>query len=162
MAVDRDALEALVPRLRRYARGLAGGRQAADDLVQDALVLALSRERQFRGGSLSGWVFAILTNVARSRFRSEMRAPASVDYAELADAGADMAARIGILAGLAALPAEQREPLLLTAIEGFTYAETAGILSVPVGTVMSRIARARDALAERLGGSPVVPIRRVK
>src|SRR5690606_30106785 len=121
----------------------------ADDLVQDCLLRAIDREAQFRGENLSGWVFAILTNVGRSRLRSARRQPPSGDLSEVAgEADADPATRIAVHAALAGLSEEQRKPLLLTAVEGFSYRETAEILGIPIGTVMSRIARARETLAE--------------
>jgi RNA polymerase sigma-70 factor (ECF subfamily) len=164
MPIDRRELERLIPSLRRYARGLAGDRTAADDMVQDCLVLALDRERQFRGENLAGWLFAILTNVGRSKLRSARRQPPIGDLGDTAAAAgdADPATRIAIVSALAGLSEEQRQPLLLTAVEGFSYRETAEILDIPIGTVMSRIARARTALAERLDGAPIVPFRRVK
>ena len=161
MAIDRRELEDLIPALRRYARGLAGSASAADDLVQDCLLLALDRERQFRGERLKPWVFAILSNVGRSAHRSRRRAPVIAEF-DAPDAGSDPAVRVTVLAALSALPDEQRQPLLLTAVEGFTYRETAEILGVPIGTVMSRLSRARDALAERLDGAEVVALRRPK
>lgn len=163
MAVDRRELARLIPTLRRYARGLAGNdRAAADDMVQDCLALALDRERQFRGGNLSAWVFAILTNLGRSRYRAQRRAPALVPLDDVADEGSDPAMRVAIYNGLDMLPDDQRKALLLTAVEGFSYREAADMLGVPVGTVMSRIWRARSALAEYLNGSSPVPFRRVK
>jgi RNA polymerase sigma-70 factor (ECF subfamily) len=162
MAVDRRELARLIPALRRYARGLESDRAAADDMVQDCLELALDRERQFRGGSLAAWVYAILTNLARSRYRARRRAPALVPYEEVAGEGSDPAMRVAIMRGLDTLPDDQRKALLLTAVEGFSYRETADMLGVPVGTVMSRIWRARVALADNLGGSSPLPFRRVK
>jgi RNA polymerase sigma-70 factor (ECF subfamily) len=162
MPIDRRQLALLIPALRRFARGLAGDAASADDLVQDSLVLALDREPQYRGGSLSAWVFAILANLGRSRLRSRARAPTAELLGEIPDGGADPALRVAVLSALAALPAEQKEVLLLNVVEGFTYQETAELTGVPVGTVMSRIARARDALAARLDGAPVVPLRRRK
>ena len=163
MPIDRHELERLIPSLRRYARGLAGNRAAADDMVQDCLLRALDREGQFRGENLAGWVFAILTNVGRSAFRSARRQPTHGDLDGVAGTGdADPATRIAIVAALGGLSDEQRQPLLLTAVEGFSYREVAEMLDIPIGTVMSRIARARTALAERLDGAPVVPIRRIK
>lgn len=132
-------------------------------MVQDCLIRALDRERQFRGENLAGWVFAILTNIGRSTLRSTRRQPPRGDLSEVAGTGdADPATRVAITAALASLSEDQRQPLLLTAVEGFSYRETAEILGVPIGTVMSRISRARSALAERLEGAPVVPIRRIK
>jgi RNA polymerase sigma-70 factor (ECF subfamily) len=163
MPIDRRELECLIPSLRRYARGLAGDRATADDMVQDCLLRALDRERQFRGENLAGWVFAILTNVSRSRLRSDRRQPPAGDLSEIAGSGdADPATRIAVVAALGSLSNEQRQPLLLAAVEGFSYREVAEILDIPIGTVMSRIARARKALAERLDGAPVVPFRRMK
>lgn len=162
MAVDRRELARLIPALRRYGRGLESDRAAADDMVQDCLRLALDREGQFRGGSLRAWVFAILTNLARSRYRAGRRAPALVPLEEVPGEGSDPALRIAIMRALEMLPDDQRKALLLTAVEGFSYRETADILGVPVGTVMSRIWRARVALSDNLGGSSPVPFRRVK
>jgi RNA polymerase sigma-70 factor (ECF subfamily) len=160
MAIDRRELEELIPALRRYARGLAGSHAAGDDIVQDALLLALDRERQFRGGSLKPWVFAILSNVGRSAYRSRRRQAPSVADVDPPDAGTDPAMRVSVLAALSALPDEQRQTLLLTAVEGFSYRETAEILGVPIGTIMSRLSRARATLAERLEGAEVVALRR--
>jgi RNA polymerase sigma-70 factor (ECF subfamily) len=163
MPIDRRELERLIPALRRYARGMTGDRTAADDMVQDCLVRALDRESQFRGENLPGWIFAILTNVVRSKMRSVRRQPQISEITEIAATGdADPATRIAILAALSGLSEEQRQPLLLTAVEGFSYREAADMLDVPIGTVMSRIARARTALTERLDGAPIVPLRRVK
>lgn len=164
MTVDRAELQRLIPALRRYSRGLERDPAAADDLVQDCLALALDRERQFRGDRLKPWVFAILTNLGRSRYRARRRAPALEPLDEVADAGSDPAMRIAILSALETLPDEQRRPLLLTAVEGFSYQEVAEMLGVPVGTVMSRIWRARTALAATLkgNGNAPVPLRRVK
>lgn len=162
MAVDRRELVRLIPALRRYARGLERDPAAADDMVQDCLRLALDREAQFRGGSLAAWVFAILSNLGRSRYRAQRRAPAMVPLEDIPDEGSDPAMRIAAFRALEALPDEQRKALLLTAVEGFSYRETANMLGVPLGTVMSRIWRARTALAESLGGSSPVPFRRVK
>jgi RNA polymerase sigma-70 factor (ECF subfamily) len=162
VAVDRREIERLLPALRRYARGLTGNVSFADDLVQDTVVKALTKEKQFSGDNLSGWLFAILTNTARSQARRARRGPFVIALDEPADGGTDPAARVGIIRALEALGAEHREVLLLTAVEGFSYREAADILEVPIGTIMSRLARARDQLAERLQGAPVVPIRRIK
>jgi RNA polymerase sigma-70 factor (ECF subfamily) len=163
MAVDRRELARMIPSLRRYARGLAGDRATADDLVQDCLVRALDRERQFDGTNLSGWVFTILTNITRSHFRALGRRPQTDQVDDVAGSGdADPATRVAITAALAGLSDDLKQPLLLTSVEGFTYRETADMLGIPIGTVMSRIARARTALAERLEGAPVVPLRRIR
>ncbi|MFO1185238.1 MAG: sigma-70 family RNA polymerase sigma factor [Bauldia sp.] len=156
-------MERLIPALRRYAVGLAGDPAAADDLVQDCLVLALDRERQYRGPRLAPWVFTILSNLAKSHHRANRRAPPMENLGDTASADAvDPATRSMIIGALQALPADQRQALLLATVEGFSYQEVADIVAVPIGTVMSRIARGRALLAERLEGAAVVPIRRVK
>jgi len=160
VAIDRRELERMIPALRRYARGLAGA-MIADDLVQDCLAQAIARERQFRGENLAGWIYAILTNCVRAAARSQKRLPPIDPLMDIADAGTDPASRIGILAALGALGPEHREVLLLVVVEGFTYQEASDILAVPIGTVMSRLARARDQMAERLDGA-VVPFRRAR
>ncbi len=162
MALDHHELARILPSLRRYARGLCGDAVTADDLVQDTLVRALSKERQFRGGSLAAWLFAILTNVARTAARSEKTRPTGGVDVDIADGGSDPAMRIGLMTALSGLSVEHRQPLLLTAVEGFSYREVADILDLPIGTVMSRIARARDQLAQRLDGASVVALRRSK
>jgi RNA polymerase sigma-70 factor (ECF subfamily) len=161
MAIDRRELEGLIPALRRYARGLTGDRATADDIVQECLKLALDRERQFRGPHLKPWVFAILSNVGRSAYRKQRSAPLLADI-DPADAGIDPATRVTVLAALSALPDEQRQPLLLSAVEGFSYREIAETLGIPIGTVMSRLSRARTTLAERLDGAEIVALRRTK
>lgn len=162
MAIDRREIERLLPQMRRYARGLASDRASADDLVHDTVVRALANERQFKSGNLAGWLYTILTNTARSHLRASRRRPHMAPLDDVSDGGADPATRIGILSALGAIATEYREVLLLTAVEGFSYRETSEILDVPIGTVMSRLARARDQLAERLDGAPVVPIRRAR
>mgnify|MGYP001267733113 CR=1 FL=1 len=88
-------MEKLLPALRRYARGLTGSVSLADDLVHDTVVMALTKERQFAGGNLGGWMFAILVNTARSQARRERRGPFVVALDDPADSGVDPAARIG-------------------------------------------------------------------
>jgi RNA polymerase sigma-70 factor (ECF subfamily) len=164
-------LEAEVPRLRRFARGLTGGdAAAADDLVQDALVRALDRWVWRRpGGSLRAWLFAIHWR----RFIDGKRATA-VERRHTGDSAASQqpvplaapdevleAARV--LALLDRLPGEQRAVLLLVAVEGMEYAEAAAAIGIPVGTVMSRLSRARDRLRDLAGHDVVRPqLRRVK
>ncbi len=162
MGVDRRELARLIPQLRRYARGLESDGAAADDMVQDCLTLALDREAQFRGGNLAAWVFTILSNLGRSRYRSQRRAPMMLPLEDVGDEGSDPAMRLAIFNALETLPDDQRKALLLTAVEGFSYREVADMFGVPIGTVMSRIWRARAALAETLGGTSPVPFRRVK
>jgi RNA polymerase sigma-70 factor (ECF subfamily) len=145
-----------IPRLRRYARALTGAREAADDLVQDTLERALSRSALFRpGGDARAWLFSILHNLFVNRIRSaaENRTTALADDPrELAgrDTSPDGLAVRDIERALAALPAEQREVLLLVALEDLSYADTARVIGAPIGTVMSRLARGRERLRELL------------
>jgi RNA polymerase sigma-70 factor (ECF subfamily) len=158
--IDRAELIAILPRLRRYARLLTGDRNRADDLVQDALERALARESTFHsGGNLRAWMFSLMHNLFVDGIRSREAIDWSADVGELPEPVApqqsDPAAMRDIHAALEKLPAEQREVLLLVAIEGMRYREAAEVLSVPVGTVMSRLARAREKMQELLGGAAV-------
>jgi RNA polymerase sigma-70 factor (ECF subfamily) len=155
---DHGALIAQqIPRLRRYARALTGDRAAADDLVQDTLERALSRFHLWRRGSdLRAWLFTIMHNIFVNQVRSRMRYPhepldepavdrlqyREPDWSELRDIGS----------ALARLPIEQREVVLLVGLEQFTYEEAARVLEIPIGTVMSRLSRARERLRALLGG----------
>lgn len=159
-----------LPRLRRYARALTGDRHAADDLVQDTLERGWAKlslfSRSERGGRLDAWLLAIMHNVFVNQYRN--RPPAADPLDEL---HAEPAARATQEDGLAVsdlqralgeLPAEQREVLLLVTLEEYSYTEAAGIVGVPVGTVMSRLARARDKLHALLGGDRRPSLRVVK
>jgi RNA polymerase sigma-70 factor (ECF subfamily) len=145
------AIAAEIPRLRRYARALIGDASAADDLVQDCLVRALANQAQWReGASPRAWLFKILYHLHVDAHRRARRRPLHVEFDETsgslssAEGGDDHA--LDIDDALAGLPDEQRQALLLVALEGLSYAETADVLEVPIGTVMSRISRARDRL----------------
>jgi RNA polymerase sigma factor (sigma-70 family) len=161
MSFSGADLEALIPRLRRYASALARHPVRADDLVQDTLERAWSRRRQWqRGTDLRAWVFAILHNL----FVSDMRRFAARGYDADpldADAHADMSTERGGDAGvmldieraLAALAPEQRAVVLLVGLEDLGYREAAEVLGVPIGTVMSRLSRGRARLRELMEGS---------
>ena len=151
----------IIPRLRRYARALTGDRLMADDLVQDTLERAWTKRHLWREGSdLRAWMFTVMHNVYVNQVRSRIAdaavpldiealnvpAPGSpVDWLEVAD----------IDAALRRLPGEQREVLLLVALEQFSYGEAAAALGIPVGTVMSRLFRARERVRILLGGAPL-------
>ncbi|HXK53307.1 MAG TPA: sigma-70 family RNA polymerase sigma factor [Hyphomicrobiales bacterium] len=162
MAIDRRELADLIPALRRFSRAMVAERAAADDMVQDCLLLALDREAQFRGPALKPWVFAILANLGRARYRALKAAPPMDAFDECADGGGDPALRLTVVMALEGLPAEQRKVLLLVAVEGFSYREVADMLALPVGTVMSRLWRARRLLAERMQAGTPIALRRVK
>ncbi len=161
-----------IPRLRRFARALAGP-AAADDLVQDCLARALERLHLWREGtSMRAWLFTILTNLHANQCRDRARRPGETSLDALAGASLSDAPRQGgrivlrdVARALDRLPQEQRAIILLIALEGMSYKETADILGVPVGTVMSRLSRGREALRRLMdrpaqNGGP--SLRRVK
>ncbi|MER2268101.1 RNA polymerase sigma factor [Methylobacterium oxalidis] len=150
-------VEPLIPALRRYAAALTRDRADADDLVQDTLELVITRWHQRRtDGSVRSWLFAILHNLAVSRMRQHRRrGGAHLPIDEAHEAALAMPAPQEAAAGsrdlmraLDALTEEQRSVLLLVTVEGLSYAETAEVLSVPIGTVMSRLSRARDRMIQ--------------
>lgn len=156
---DAGSLVALIPRLRRYARALVGDRAAADDLVQDTLERAWAKLHLFRRGTdLRAWLFTVMHNVHVNQIRAARPTDALEDeMPELAQRAAQGDALLvrDLERALAALPVAQREVLLLVALEDLSYEETARVLGIPIGTVMSRLARAREklrALMQERGG----------
>lgn len=147
---------ALVPRLRRFAHALCGSREEGDDLVQTACVKALSRLGQFEPGTrLDSWMFRIvqttyLDEVRSARHRRMRHDPDAIERQSDAGAAAGRAEHRLLLARVrdevAALPPDQRAVIALVAIEGYSYKEAAEMLQTPIGTVMSRLARARQRL----------------
>lgn len=159
----RHSVEATIPALRRYARALTHDADIADDLVQDTLVRALRSESLFHGGDIRAWLYTILTNLNRNRLRGLARRPALVPITD--DDAADMtgpqAGQRDIGRALDSLVEEQRAALLLVVLEGLTYREVADVQGVPIGTVMSRLARARAQIKAHLDGERPT-LRRVK
>jgi len=162
-AFSAAEIEALIPRLRRFARALTGGRDAADDLVQDTLERAWAKRGLWQAGTnLRAWLFAVMhgvfVNGTRRRRPAESLEMIDGTTRERADdsASAETAIAVGELReALQRLPDEQRQVVLLVGLEQFTYAEAAGVLDVPIGTVMSRLARGRERLRQLLEeGSP--------
>jgi RNA polymerase sigma-70 factor (ECF subfamily) len=152
----RQQLLGTIPRLRRYARSLVFDASAADDLVQTTLERALAHWHQFdQRRDILVWTLSIAHNAFMDERRRDKRA-SWVDGDAVIDAlpavGNDLGLRLDLLAALARLPVEQRQPLLLVTLEQLTYAECAEVLHIPVGTVMSRISRARAALRDLLDG----------
>ena len=157
--MDRAALTPHIPRLRRYARALVGDRYAADDLVQDTLERAMNKLHLWRPGSdLRAWLFAIMHNVHVNQLRSRAARPeTALDDGDLLPQGVPDADRLELRdmqAAIATLPVEQREVILLVALEQLSYAEVSKALDIPIGTVMSRLFRARERLRTQLGGVP--------
>ena len=156
----RQQLLATIPRLRRYARSLVFDASQADDLVQTALERALAHWHQFdQRRDILVWVMSIAHNAhIDERRRHAQLSTAESDAPEtLAAHTPDPGLRIDLVAALAHLSAEQREPLLLVTLEQLSYAECAEALRIPIGTVMSRIARGRAALRSLLEGHAPSP-----
>jgi RNA polymerase sigma-70 factor (ECF subfamily) len=159
----RQSVEATIPALRRYARALTRNTDTADDLVQDTLVRALRSEHLFHGGDVRSWLYTILTNLNRNRLRSLSRRPvlSPIEDNDAPDLAGPEAGGRDIERALATLVEEQRTALLLVVLEGLSYREVAEVQGVPIGTVMSRLARARVQIKTYLdGGRPA--LRRVK
>jgi RNA polymerase sigma-70 factor (ECF subfamily) len=155
---DADSIVELIPRLRRYARALAGDRVAADDLVQDTLERAWSKFHLYRRGTdLRAWLFTVMHNVYVNQLRAARpAAPLEEDMPELAQAARDTDGLVlrDLDLAIRRLPPDQREVLLLVALEDMSYEAAAGTLGIPIGTVMSRLARAREKLRAMLSGLP--------
>ena len=163
----RQQLRGAVPRLRRYARSLVFDVSAADDLVQTALERAPAHWHQFdQRRDILVWTISIARHAYMDDRRRNPRftlvtphEPQPDALHDVADAGnADVGLRIDLVAALTQLPLDQREPLLLVALEQFSYAEVAELLRIPIGTVMSRISRGRVALRALLDGGSAVPV----
>ena len=160
----REALIAAVPRLRRYSYALAGSMADADDLLQMTVQRALVKHKQYTPGTtIDRWLMRICRNIWIDEMRSRKAKGETVELddtiAPRVDGESALVARIGLKeveAAMQTLNEGQREVLLLIGIEGYSYSEAASVLGVPVGTIMSRLARARSELVTRLNvaGSP--------
>ena len=165
-AMEQDGLSAelpaLLPRLWRFALRLAGDRHDAEDLVQRACVRALERRSQLQPGtSTLSWLFSIVHSVWLNEVRArQIRSHGSMQWSEeLAETVADPGAsnpelytlQQQIIGAVEKLPDAQRTVMLLVAVEGLSYREAATVLDVPIGTVMSRLARARLTIGESFG-----------
>jgi RNA polymerase sigma-70 factor (ECF subfamily) len=165
MSYAQDLIE-LIPRLRRYARALVGDRSTADDLVQDTLERAWSKLHLYRHGTdLRAWLFTVMHNVHVNRVRSTRPTEALEDdtpeLAQRATQGDALVVR-DLERAIAALPDAQREVLLLVALEDLSYDETARALGIPIGTVMSRLSRAREKLRDLMQGKGSAKLQVVK
>lgn len=156
----RQQLLAAIPRLRRYARSLVFDSASADDLVQTTLERGLSHWHQFdQRRDMLVWLLSIAHNAfldqrrrdSRLSFVDPAQATAQQDL-QRADPGVDIGLRMDLLAALGRLSLDHREPLLLVSVEQLSYAECAEVLGIPIGTVMSRVSRARSALRALLDG----------
>ncbi len=152
----REAVLAAVPSLRAFAISLCGNVDRADDLVQETLLRALANIDSFQPGTnMSAWLFTILRNLFRSEYRKRRREVEDGDgsYAEMLKSQPEQSSRVEFeefRAALAKLPPDQREALILVGASGFSYEEAAEICDCAVGTIKSRVNRARSRLAELL------------
>ena len=150
----RRALADETPFLRRFARALVGDASLADDLVQDTIERALTRLHLFdRSQILRNWLFSILRNLHINHYRKSQRQGVIVELDEVASAEFSDPPRqehglalLDLSEALKQLPDAHREVLLLISLEDLSYKETAEVLSLPIGTVMSRLSRARERL----------------
>jgi RNA polymerase sigma-70 factor, ECF subfamily len=150
-------IEQQIPRLRRYTRALTRNRERADDLVQDTLTRALSKEQFWQPGTnLRAWLFTIMHNQNVNNVRRGVRASGALEIEGISvalPAPSDSTASrqmFELERAIAQLPLEQRQVILLVGLEGMSYQDAAGILVIPVGTVRSRLSRGRDALRKLL------------
>ena len=162
-------LEVQIASLRRYARALLRDKNDADDLVQESLARALSRADRFKPGTnLRAWLFTIMHNVHVNQVRQKISRPDEVPVEDhemrlITPARQETSIELRDMSrALAELPDEQRQVLLLVALEGLKYDEVAAVLQIPIGTVMSRLSRAREAVRIKLSNEGGVPLRRVK
>jgi RNA polymerase sigma-70 factor (ECF subfamily) len=155
---DTAQVVEFIPRLRRYARALVGERTAADDLVQDTLERALNKFHLWkRGTDLRAWLFTVMHNVHVNQIRGRRELVAldeeALEVPVRATHEVALEAR-DLERALMRLPAEQREVLLLVVLEDMSYEEAAATLGIPIGTVMSRLSRAREKLRLLVEGLP--------
>jgi RNA polymerase sigma-70 factor (ECF subfamily) len=171
-ALPHPELVAAIPRLRRYARVLTGDSTRADDLVQDTLARAWEKRRLWQAGTdLRAWLFTVMHNVHVNQLALVRREAANVSLDADPNGMAwqlpvrgnqlERVELLEVVAQMGRLHADQREVLLLAAVEEMRYEEIAAVLAVPIGTVMSRLSRARDKL-RTLVNEPSAPLRVVK
>ena len=153
--MDYNLIVPFIPNLRRYARALVGDRDGADDLVQDTLERAVRKFHLWRPGDLRAWLFSIMHNVFVNQLKARRIAP-EVEIDENALAAPIPAVTsvdvIDLQRALFCLAPEQREVVLLIALEDMTYADVSRALGIPIGTVMSRLSRGRERLRRLMNG----------
>ena len=157
--MDERQIREHIPRLRRYARALLGERYAADDLVQDTLERAWIKFHLWRPGSdLRAWLFSIMHNVFVNQMRvkrGSLETPTEeLPVVSVRATQSDALEVADVERALRMLPEEQREILILVAVEEMTYEQASRVLGVPIGTVMSRLSRARERMRRMISGEP--------
>lgn len=154
---------ALLPQLRRYSRSLTRSDAESEDLLQDCVEKALTHRSQWQGANIRAWAYKIMTNLHLNARRAIARRPSvGIEEAETVAASAlpsDPLARNRLVQALEILPKEARAVLMLVAVEGHSYQEVADMLAIPVGTVMSRLSRARQTLRQKLQEENVIHLR---
>ncbi|MCQ4633070.1 RNA polymerase sigma factor [Shinella sp. CPCC 100929] len=154
---------ALLPQLRRYSRSLTRSDTESEDLLQDCVEKALTHRSQWQGANIRAWAYKIMTNLHLNARRAIARRPSvGIEEAETVAASAlpsDPLARNRLVQALETLPKEARAVLMLVAVEGHSYQEVADMLAMPVGTVMSRLSRARQMLRQKLQEENVIHLR---
>ena len=160
---DEQSLLTRLPRLRRYARALAGNRDDADDLVQDTLERAWTKSALWGGvADMRAWLFSIMHNLHVDGLRRPRVATVDLDddtpEIPVAAAQGERLAVLDLQAALDQLPVEQKEIILLVALEDMAYADIAKTLGIPIGTVMSRLSRGRERLRALMEGR-IEPVR---
>jgi RNA polymerase sigma-70 factor (ECF subfamily) len=156
---DTKGIAAHIPQLRRYARALTGDYTAAEDLVQDTLERAWKRFSLWRSGSnLRAWLFTIMHNIFINQVRTEphkqnQNADPSALHLWGSRTPEDRLELEDLSKALRRLPNEQREVILLIGLEQMSYNETARVLGIPIGTVMSRLSRGREQLRAVMNGA---------
>lgn len=166
----RADLTAEIPYLRRFARALTGDPALADDLVQDCIERALVKSHLYDPTRpLRAWLYTVLRNIHVSGLRRERRAGIVKTVDDLSDPEVMVRPSqegetllLQVASALDRLPDQQREVMILVAVEDMSYRDVAEITGVPVGTVMSRLSRARSALRELIGEGAKPSLRRVK
>ena len=156
-----------IPRLRRYARALTADRMSADDLVQDTLERAWGKLHLWRRGSdMRAWMFSIMHNTFINHIRKKQLVTISMDDDALEvptrATQEDNLQMRDLASAIGKIPHEYREVLLLIGLEQMSYEETANVLGIPLGTVMSRLSRGRERLRTIMSGENTPVLRRVK
>lgn len=157
---------ALLPSLRRYSRSLTRSDADGEDLLQDCVEKVLSHRKQWRGLNLRGWVLTIMTNLYRNGLRQQ-GGRSFVDIEESPDLPAtethdDPLQRSRLEAALNGLGEDYRAVLMLVVVEGYSYQDVATMLDIPIGTVMSRLSRARQRMTTLMNAENVITLRRPK
>jgi RNA polymerase sigma factor (sigma-70 family) len=163
--MNRQPLLEHIPSLRRYARALTGDAWAADDLVQDTLERACAKWRLWLAGTnLRAWLFTLMHNLFANQVRRAVRQGALATLVDVEDVAHQLLApdaaqdcSLDLQRCLMRLPGEQRAVLLLVSMEDLSYEEVAQVTGVPIGTVMSRLSRARSRLRELMAGGDYRP-----